>query len=88
MKVNSLKEFKKKEKELEKKVEEWTREYFEMQLFNKYVPGFIKFLMIKSPWLRNRLSYEINNVDGDYNKLVISRKTLFRQKNKLLGKTF
>ena len=88
MKVKNFKEYKKKEKEVERRLQEWVREYHEKKLFDKFVPVYLQRLMIRFPWLKERLDYEINNVDGDYNRLVISRRTLFRRRFKLLGKTF
>jgi len=88
LKTKQFKDYKEKIKWVDEQTEKLTNDYLELAFFNKFVPKWLQWLMKKTPWLVRRLAYEINHLDGDYNKLIISRKTLFTGKFKLIAKSF
>jgi len=73
---------------IDEQTEDITKKIILHDYFCKNVPVWLRYLMARSPFLVKRLAYEVNHIDNDYSKLIISRKTLFTGKFKLIAKSF
>lgn len=89
MKSTKLKQFKAK-KETDKKANELLESQIiqgvQDRFFNKYVPIWQRWLMMKSKWFRDKMSYQVAIIDNDPTKLMLYRQ--IKGKNKILAKTF
>jgi hypothetical protein len=89
MVVSQLRQFKdqkKKDKETERELAVRLQEALQDNFFNKNVPAWIRWLMMRSEWFMSKMAYQVGNVDNDPLKLVLYRET--KKGTKVLAKNF
>jgi hypothetical protein len=81
-KLKELARFKQEQKEADLWVMQQFVDKAQERFFNKHVPFILRLIMRRSKWLTKKLGYEIGMVDGDINKLILTKH------RKLVAKTF
>jgi hypothetical protein len=89
MVVSQLRQFKdqkKKDKEMEKDLAAQLQEALQDRFFEQNVPYWVRWLMMKSEWFKDKMAFQVGNVDNDPLKLVLFRET--KKGSKVLAKNF
>lgn len=85
-KLHQFKQLQNREKMIDAQVNQVIIARTQASFFNKHVPAWLRWLMARNGWLRNKLDYQIGIIDGNLGKLILYRTV--RGKTKLIAKSY